>query len=176
MTREEAAYQMILLKSNITDEYDAWLDHYLEIEDPLSDILLKLLDCRSHLSVTISCLQFYCWEKEYDHQSVAEKLRLYLKNAYLSGKIDRETCVNDMYAFAYKSERMHEEFAVMSTISDYYELAEDQILDIEKWEKLLFLPYLLEGKFEKSNIWARLAYPKKGFLWRRIKQKFKNKK
>jgi hypothetical protein len=64
----------------------------------------------------------------------------------------------------------------MSTISDYYELAEDQILDIEKWEKLLFLPYLLEGKFEKSNIWARLAYPKKGFLWRRIKQKFKNKK
>jgi hypothetical protein len=126
MTREDAAYQMILLKSNITDEYDAWLDHYLEIEDPLSDILLKLLDCRSHLSDTISCLQFYCWEKEYDHQSVAEKLRLYLKNAYLSGNIDRETCVNDMYAFAYKSERMHEEFAVMSAISDYYELAEDQ--------------------------------------------------
>jgi len=42
MTREEAYYHKILLMTGFTEGYDAWLDEYLEREDPLSDIVLEL--------------------------------------------------------------------------------------------------------------------------------------
>ena len=33
MTREDAFFQMLLVRSGITEEYDAWFDRYLEEEE-----------------------------------------------------------------------------------------------------------------------------------------------
>lgn len=48
MTREDAYYERILLLCGYWEDYDRWLDSYLETEEPLSDIVLELLDCRGN--------------------------------------------------------------------------------------------------------------------------------
>ena len=37
MTREDAYYERILLLCGYWEDYDRWLDSYLETEEPLSD-------------------------------------------------------------------------------------------------------------------------------------------
>ncbi len=169
MTREDAFFQMLLIRSEITEEYDAWFDRYLEEEAPLSDIVLELVDAGSDFDKIVSCLHFYTAERPLDYAKVAEMLRLYLKNAYESGRMDNITCTSYMYRFAEKSGRMHEEFAPMMIISDYLWLAEEGACDREKWEKMLFLPYLLEGT--PGNHHQLWNVPKISF-WQRGKRFF----
>ncbi len=45
MTREDAYYERILLLCGYWEDYDRWLNSYLETEEPLSNIVLELLDC-----------------------------------------------------------------------------------------------------------------------------------
>ena len=164
MTREDAFFQMLLIRSGITEEYDAWFDRYLEEEDPLSDIVLALVDAGSDFNKILSCLYFYTAERPIDYAKVTEMLRLYLKNAYESGRFDKITCTSYMYRFAEKSGRMHEEFAPMMIISDYLSYADDGLCDKEKWEKILFLPYLSEGKIgDHHTLWnaPRLSFRKR---------------
>ena len=41
MTREDAYYEKIMLLCGYWDNYDEWLDSYLETEDPISNIVLE---------------------------------------------------------------------------------------------------------------------------------------
>jgi hypothetical protein len=74
-----------------------------------------------------------------------------------------------MYRFAEKSGRMHEEFAPMMIISDYLLYAEDGLCDKEKWEKMLFLPYLSEGKLGDHHM---LWNTSRRSFWERVKRFF----
>ena len=101
MKLEEAYYHQLLLMAGLNDDYDGWLDSYLEAEDPLSRIVLDLALCGSDVNKTISCLQSYCgcW-LPLDETQLCEKLRLYLKGQYHSGKMDQEAVVNAMHRIA----------------------------------------------------------------------------
>lgn len=103
MTREDAYYFTILLKSGFHGEYDAWLDRQLEEEDPLSDLVLKLALCASDVNKIISCLQNYCADLpagELDEDAVCERLRLFLKEEHHSGRLSKEQTVYAMHCFA----------------------------------------------------------------------------
>ncbi len=103
MTREDAYYFTILLKSGFQEEYDRWLDHRLEEEDPLSDLVLNLSLCASDVNKTISCLQNYCADLvagELDEAAVCERLRLFLKEAHHAGRLSKEQTVDSMFRFA----------------------------------------------------------------------------
>ena len=103
MTREDAYYFTILLKSGFQEEYDRWLDQRLEEEDPLSDLVLNLSLCASDVNKTISCLQNYCADLpagELDEAAVCERLRLFLKEAHHVGRLSKEQTVDSMFRFA----------------------------------------------------------------------------
>ncbi|MDD6879893.1 MAG: hypothetical protein PUD59_06735, partial [bacterium] len=56
MIREDAFFERILLVSGFCEGYDKWLDKYLESENPLSEIVLKLVECGSNMKEVEHCL------------------------------------------------------------------------------------------------------------------------
>ncbi len=100
MKFEDAFYFKILLQAGLTDGYDEWLDGFLEAEDPLSDIVLKLALCGSDTRATVSCLHNYCAFQEIDEAAVCERLRLFLKDAYHTNRLSKEETVLLMDCFA----------------------------------------------------------------------------
>ena len=80
MTRENAFYQRIKILCGDWESYNEWLDTYLEIEDPLSDILIKLIDYRNDIKETLHQLNLYCLEKPFDEECVYNRLREVLYN------------------------------------------------------------------------------------------------
>ena len=76
MTREDAYFERILLLSGFWEGYDEWLGGYLESEEPLSDIVLELVDCGGDMKEVEYRLNLYCLEKPFNEESVHERLRL----------------------------------------------------------------------------------------------------
>lgn len=97
MTREDAYYERIMLLCGYWDNYDEWLDSYLETEDPLSDIVLELLDCHGDIKEVEHRLNLYCLEAPFDEESVYIRLRLYLRDGYKNGNLSKDDV---MSAFA----------------------------------------------------------------------------
>ena len=101
MKLDDAYYHLLLLQSGLDDGYDAWLNGYLEEEDPLSDIVLNLVSCGSNMNETISCLNAYCGQKpEVDERSICDRLRNFLKDAYHSGRMSQREVVDVMHRIA----------------------------------------------------------------------------
>jgi hypothetical protein len=92
MTREDAYFERILLLSGFWDGYDEWLGFYLENEDPLSDIVLELIDCKD-IKAAEYCLGLYCQEKPFDEGAVHERLRVFLRDSYKSGKMTKDLAI-----------------------------------------------------------------------------------
>ena len=97
MKLDDAYYHLLLLQSGLDDGYDAWLDGYLEEEDPLSDIVLNLASCGSNTNETISCLNAYCGLKPaVDERVICDRLRNFLKDAYHTGRMTRREVADAM--------------------------------------------------------------------------------
>ena len=90
MKREDAFYHKLLLASGLDDGYDEWLNHYLESENPLSNIALELACCGSDINRTISVLHNFCAEQPFDEAAVCHRIRLFYKNAYYSNRMSKE--------------------------------------------------------------------------------------
>ena len=82
------------------DEYDKWLNSFLETENPLSEIVLELSLCESDINKTISVLARYRMEQPIDEAAVCDRLRIFLKNAYYSSRMNKEEVVYAMYTMA----------------------------------------------------------------------------
>ena len=99
MTREDAYFERILLLSGFWEGYDEWLGFYLENEDPLSDIVLELIDCKD-IKAAEYCLGLYCQEKPFDEGAVHERLRVFLRDSYKSGKMTKDAVLATMGKFS----------------------------------------------------------------------------
>lgn len=150
MKREDAYYHMILLKFGLDDGYFDWLDKYLNEEDPLSDIVLELASCGSSIDKIISCLYRFCGEEKFDEAAVRDRLRLFLKEEYRSGRMNKEGVILNMYRFAcyhgapYGAEFDEDVWGSMFYMEDYYCLTQSGLLSKEKFN-LVFYSYLNEG-------------------------------
>ena len=101
MKLDDAYYHLLLLQSGLDDGYDAWLDGYLETEDPLSDIVLNLASCGSNMNETISCLNAHCGLKPaVDERKICDRLRNFLKDAYHNGRMSQREVVDAMHRIA----------------------------------------------------------------------------
>ncbi len=140
MTGEEAYYYKILLQYGFTDDYDRWLNTALEGEDPLSNIVLELSLCGSDVEKTLSCLTNYCKDNLFDDNVVGNKLRLFLKDGYYSGRFTKDEVVSHMYNFAktdgypfdYESSRWRDMYYML----DYFCMADDGIVPAEEFDKV----------------------------------------
>ena len=176
MTREDAYYYKILLMAGIEDGYDQWLDGFLENEDPLSDIVLNLSLCGSDVNATITCLHNFCAEETLDERAVVEKLRLFLKEAYHTGRMTKEETVSYMYSFAIchgDSEDFDPKiWDDMYYLDDYYALAEEGIISWENFDAQ-FLAYLNDGiPLDGDKMWNN---QKKRPLLQRVLDMFRGK-
>ena len=178
MNREDAYYYKILLMSGLYDGYDEWLDGYLNTENPLSDIVLNLSLCGSDINKTISCLHHYCGERDFDEKFVCEKLRLFLKNGYHTGRFSKEEVVSYMYRFA-NAHGDPGDFEIalwdsMYYMDDYHSLAKDGIISWKRFD-FAFLSFLNNGTpVDSDQLWNRSARKPKSLFWRIAKLFKKN--
>ncbi|MBQ8404583.1 MAG: hypothetical protein IJX55_09215 [Clostridia bacterium] len=100
MTREDAYFERLLLLAGFWNGYDEWLDGYLKREEPLSDIVLELVDCGGDMKEVEYRLNLYCLEKPFDEESVHERLRLFLWDGYKSGKMSKDEVLAAMGKFS----------------------------------------------------------------------------
>jgi hypothetical protein len=156
MTREEAYYERIKLLCGEWDSYDAWIDMHLEFEDPLSDIVLELIDCRDDMKEVEHCLNLYCQEKPFDEESVYERFRLEFLERYEKGEMSTVDVVSGLYRIA-KNLPFCDFYLDGSYISDFYDLVEEGIIQANKFE-LALKKWLRDGQyFDSDSCWERGA-------------------
>ena len=159
MKREDAFYFQHLLLLGITDGYYEWLSYYLEIESPLSDIVLELSLSGSDLAKVVPLLHNFCLEESFDKSVSHDKLRLFFKNAYYSNKMSKGEISSSMFRLAcnigdpFDYDFDMELWGSMYYLSYYFSLAEDGILSWDRFD-LAFFSYLNDGiPVDFEHIW-----------------------
>ena len=174
MKIEDAYYHLLLLKAGLDDGYDAWLDEYLDREDPLSDIVLDLALCGSDLNKTISCLNSYCGSHpELDERKLRERLRLFLKSLFHTGRMNQRAVAEAMYSIAYAHgapwDLESEIWGDFYDLEDYLSLVEDGIASRELFDAM-FQRFLDDGIPLDGTVWLP---PQKPSLRERIRSWFR---
>lgn len=155
MTREDAYYERIMLLCGYWDNYDEWFDSYLEIEDPLSDIVLELLDCRGDMKEVEHRLNLYCLEAPFDEDSVYVRLRLYLRDGYKNGNLTKDGVMSALCRFSQKITFCDFQNQC-GVLSDYYDLVKEGCIDAEKFEGVL-VRWLDNGQpFNTDDLWEEV--------------------
>lgn len=159
MKREDAFYYKNLLMLGFSDGYDEWLDYYLELEDPLSNIVLELSCCGSDVTKTISVLHNYCAEQPFDESAVCDRLRLFFKDAYYTNRMSKEEISSTMYRLALNigdpGDFDIHLWGSMYYLDDFHSLAKDGIISWESFD-FAFFSYLDNGTPLDSNlIWSK---------------------
>ncbi|MBQ7485107.1 MAG: hypothetical protein IJT78_00595 [Oscillospiraceae bacterium] len=173
MNYDDAFYYENLLVIGCSDEYDAWLDSHLESEDPISQITMDLSSCGSDRNKAISVLKQYRLGQPVDEKTACDRLRLFLKAAYHSGKMDKGQVVSAMYAFVLNvggpGDFDIEIWGDMFYFDDYYSLSKEGILSWEGFDSAFFA-YLNDGiSLDPVKIWG---YNKKLTIFERMKHVF----
>lgn len=157
MTREDAYFERLLLLAGLWEGYDEWLSAYLESEEPLSAIVLELVDCGGDIKEAEHRLNLYCLEKPFDKQAVYERLRLYLWENYKSGKTEEDEVLALMCRF---SRIIPEDNAFLSdcaALSDYYDFVEEGIISAESFRRVL-CAFLEKGeRVDKDKLWKMVV-------------------
>lgn len=148
MKREDAFYHKIMLMTGLDDSYDEWLNHYLESENPLSNIVLELACCGSDINKTISVLHNFCAEQPFDEAAVCDMVRLFFKDAYYANRMSKEQISSTMYRLALNvgdpGDFATQLWGSMYYMDEYYSLAEDGIISWESFD-FSFISYLDNG-------------------------------
>lgn len=158
MKLEDAFYHKIMLMSGLEDGYDEWLNHYLESENPLSDIVLELACCGSDVNKTISTLHNYCAEQPFDESAVCIRIRLFFQKAYYSNKMSIEEIASYMYRLANNvgdpgDFDMHL-WGSMYYLDYYHNLAKDGLIPWDSFNSAFF-SYLDNGlPLDSNRIWG----------------------
>ena len=166
MKLDDAYYHLLLMKSGLDDGYDAWLDGYLEAEDPLSDIVLNLASCGSNMNETISSLNAYCGQKpEVDERAICDRLRNFLKDAYHSGRMSQREVVDAMYRIACAhgdpDDFYFDIWGDFYYLEDSLYLVESGIVSEDVFQEV-FLLFLNDGIPLDGTIWKRRTSRKEG--------------
>ena len=181
MKLDDAYYHLLLMRAGLDDGYDAWLDGYLEAEDPLSDIVLNLASCGSNMNETISCLNAYCGEKTaVDESQLCDRLRIFLKNAYHGGRMSQREVVDVMHRIASANgdpwgaeADLWDEFYYME---DRLDQVDDGIASREVFDEA-FDKFLNDGIYLEKNYWECRPSGKERFRnWLRFVMQFLKRK
>ncbi len=160
MTREDAYFERLLLLCGFWDGYDVWLNGYLEQEEPLSDIVLELLDCRGDIKEVEYRLHLYCLEKPFEENTVHERLHRFLWENYKSGQMSRDEVLATMGKLAGALPYECELARNCEVLYEYFDLVEEGYIDAQRFDRA-FLDYLETGrKIDTDTLWRRGAPPK----------------
>lgn len=149
MTRENARFQLLLLKCGITDQFDVWFDELLKTEDPISDETLGLVG-KNDINELISYLE-YVSRGNRDEYEICRRIRSYLREEYLAGRLTNARCAEIIYIISvYNGGFDNSVWHDMYCLSDVYDCAANGFYrTIESFEEML-LRYLETGDLPKS--------------------------
>ena len=174
MTREEAYYERLKLLCGEWDTYDEWLTKHMETENPLSDIVLELIDCRGDMKEVEYHLNLYCQEKPFDEESVYTRIRLKLFERYEKGALIADDVATTLFCIS-KVIPFCDFGLACGNVSDYYVFVDQGLLDRTEFEFAL-KEFLAEGKpINVKIMWDKLLTPKpkkKRTLGARLKRLF----
>jgi len=154
MTREEAYYERIKLLCGYQTSCEKWLNLYLEAEEPVSDIVLSLLDCQDDKRETAYRLKLYCLEEPFDKESVYVRLRSELWIAYRNHSMLKDDVINALFRYS--------QILPECTFSDqctclwnWYGLVEDGAVHM-KYFDAAFEKWLKDGgEIKTDKMWSR---------------------
>ncbi len=144
MTREDAYFERILLICGFWEGYDEWLGGFLESEEPISGVVLDLVDCGGDMKEVEHVLNLYCLEKPFDEEAAEKRLRLFLRDNYKSGKMSKDEVLAAMYRFSGALPFESKFGGNCAVLSDYYDLVGEKIVDVEKFD-VVFADFLENG-------------------------------
>ena len=168
MKREDAFFHKLMLMTGLDDDYDKWLNCYLESENPLSDVVLELACCGADVNKTISVLHNFCGEQSFDEAVVCDRVRTYFKDAYYKKRMSKEEISSAMYRLALNvgdpgDFNIHL-WGSMYYLDEYYSLAKDGIISWERFD-FAFFSYLDNGiPVDFDRIWNHNQKKKVSFV------------
>lgn len=149
MTREDAYYQMLLLKCGITDVFNSWFNDLLENEEPLSKETMGLIDKSDDINAAISYLEQLCGSDR-DEREACRRVRLFLRDEYTAGRMTNARCAEIMYIISvYNNCFDNPVWEDMYYLSNVYDYAEIGVCTMENFEEL-FKRYLETGEYLKT--------------------------
>ena len=152
MTYEDACFQFLLLKHGFYEQYDNWFDTLLKEENPLSAETLRLIDCNGDYEKIAAYLGNIAVDG-YDRAAVCEKVRLFFRDEFNSGRLIGKECAHIMYKISLHDMNYNnsDEWWPMFNLDDYYGLAETGILKMADFEQALSV-YLNTGVYNEYKI------------------------
>ena len=152
MTREDAYYERIKLLCGHWDSYNSWLGSYLETEEPLSDIVMELIDCKNDIKEIEHCLNLYCLEKPFDEEGVYTRIREELCALYEENAITKDHLLSELFSISNVIPFCR--FSIdCTTLSDYYVLVTEGFVDMKIFTAVLE-KWLKDGKsFKTDEMW-----------------------
>lgn len=135
MTREEAYYERIKILLGDIDSYEEWLNFFIEQEQPLSDVVLELLDCRD-VNEILRVLNLYCLQKPFDEDSVYTRLRSELCSFYEKEQLTTDQVMSMLFCIT----KIIPDCIFRNcclTLSDYYCLVDERVADPDRFDAVL---------------------------------------
>ena len=100
MTPERAAYHALMLSVGFRDAFEQEFDEALEVEDPISDLILALTTVTTDINATIARLRHFCREQPPDLEQVYDLVWKDLIGRFRSGVLDDLGLVNMAWTLA----------------------------------------------------------------------------
>jgi hypothetical protein len=129
MTPEQAEYHRAMLLIGLDDRFEKCFDEALEVEDPLSDVILALSTCISDREKVLSVLREYTLTHPFDEKTVRDMILEDVRSRYQSGKMDRVEMVTTLYDIVVTLDKsLDDSWNILTEPTYYLELYEEDLI------------------------------------------------
>lgn len=155
MTYEQAIYYKYLLICGYSDELDQYISTALEIEDPVSNIVLNLSTCGSDNKTVLRVLHDYIIsmpDGQIDHNKVFDLFLSFLRKKYIEEKMPIEQLTKLMHQISLLTEDSTvNPWWTMNVLDDLYSEAKMGFISMDSFMGM-FERFLNEGRCIESSI------------------------
>ena len=129
MTPEQAEYHRAMLLVGLDDGFEKCFDEALEVEDPLSDVILALSTCISNREQVLSVLRDYTLTHPFDENAVRDLIFEDISNRYRFGEMDRVKMVTALYDVVNALDKFHDDpWNILMEPTYYLDLYEEDLI------------------------------------------------
>ena len=152
MTPEQAEYHRAMLLIGLDDSFEKCFDEALEVEDPLSDVILALSTCISNREQVLSVLREYTQAYSLNEKTVRDLILEDIRGRYQSGEMDRVEMVTALYdVVAFLDKSLDDSWNVFTEPTYYLELYEEDLISEDVFDQC-FDAWFYHG--ERLDPWA----------------------
>ena len=152
MTPEQAEYHRAMLLIGLDDRFEKCFDEALEVEDPLSEVVLALSTCISSREQVLSVLREYTLSDPFDEKTVRDLVLEDIRSRYQSGEMDRVEMVTALYDVVVSLDKsLDDSWNILTEPTYYLELYEEDLISEDVFDQC-FGAWLYGG--ERLDPWA----------------------